>query len=136
MTYTHKVNYYETDKMGVTHHSNYFRFMEEARVDFMEKLGWGYDKFEEEGIGSPVMSIEGDYRKSTTYPEVITIKTNILKMSRFKISIGYKMYVNEQVVFTGSSTHCFLSEKGPVSMEKNYPEFVEKLKEYLVSEEA
>ena len=42
--YIHKVQYYETDKMGITHHSNYIRWMEEARVDFMEQIGWGYDK--------------------------------------------------------------------------------------------
>lgn len=28
--YIHKVKYYECDKMGITHHSNYIRFMEEA----------------------------------------------------------------------------------------------------------
>ena len=44
--YKHKINYYETDKMGVTHHSNYVRFMEESRIDFLEKIGWGYDKME------------------------------------------------------------------------------------------
>ena len=49
-SYKHKVNYYETDKMGITHHSNYIRFMEEARVYFLEQIGWGYDKFEEKGI--------------------------------------------------------------------------------------
>ena len=37
--YKHKVKYYETDKMGVTHHSNYIRFMEEARVEWMENMG-------------------------------------------------------------------------------------------------
>ncbi len=36
--YIHKVQYYETDKMGITHHSNYIRWMEEARVDFFEKV--------------------------------------------------------------------------------------------------
>ena len=35
-TYTHKVQYYETDKMGVVHHSNYIRWMEEARVAFLD----------------------------------------------------------------------------------------------------
>ena len=35
--YQHKVQYYETDKMQFTHHSNYIRFMEEARIDFMEQ---------------------------------------------------------------------------------------------------
>ena len=38
-TYTHVVKYYECDRMGVTHHSNYVRFMEEARIDLLDKLG-------------------------------------------------------------------------------------------------
>ena len=39
MIYKHKVQYYETDKMQVVHHSNYIRWMEEARVEFLEKIG-------------------------------------------------------------------------------------------------
>lgn len=39
-TYIHKVNYYETDKMGITHHSNYIRFMEEARMHFLTEIGY------------------------------------------------------------------------------------------------
>ena len=42
--YIHKVNYYETDKMGITHHSNYVRFMEETRVFYMDEMGWSYAK--------------------------------------------------------------------------------------------
>ena len=45
--YTHKVHYYETDKMGITHHSNYVRWMEEARIDFLDKIGCGYDKLKQ-----------------------------------------------------------------------------------------
>ena len=37
--YNHTVQYYETDKMGITHHSNYIRWMEEARVDFLKQIG-------------------------------------------------------------------------------------------------
>ena len=39
-TYQHEVKYYECDRMGITHHSNYVRFMEEARVDWMDQVGW------------------------------------------------------------------------------------------------
>ena len=46
-TYTRKANYYETDKMGIIHHSNYIRWMEEARIEFMEQLGFGFVKVEE-----------------------------------------------------------------------------------------
>ena len=40
--YRHIVQYYETDKMGITHHSNYIRWMEEARIDFLRQIGWDY----------------------------------------------------------------------------------------------
>ena len=39
--YVHRVHYYETDKMGCVHHSNHIRWMEEARVAFLEELGIG-----------------------------------------------------------------------------------------------
>ena len=52
--YRHTVKYYETDRMGFTHHSNYVRWMEEARIDFMDRLGFSYRKMEEEGVVSPV----------------------------------------------------------------------------------
>ena len=32
IAWQHKVQYYETDRMGITHHSNYIRWMEEGRV--------------------------------------------------------------------------------------------------------
>ena len=42
--YTHSVQYYETDRMGITHHSNYIRWMEEARIDFLRQIGWKSEK--------------------------------------------------------------------------------------------
>ena len=37
MSFTYKriINYYETDRMGVVHHSNYIRFLEEARCRWL-----------------------------------------------------------------------------------------------------
>ena len=67
--YRHTVHYYETDKMGITHHSNYIRWMEEARVDFLEQIGWGYDKLEKSGILSPVIGVDCKYKTSTTFSD-------------------------------------------------------------------
>ena len=55
-TLTHRVQYYETDRMGVTHHSNYIRFMEEARVAYLEQLGFPYAELERRGVISPTAS--------------------------------------------------------------------------------
>lgn len=127
--YEHKVNYYETDKMGITHHSNYVRWMEEARIDFLDKLGWSFIKLEHEGISSPVMSIECAYKKPTTFPDVVAISVSIEKLSAVKLVFGYEFRVGEEVVFTGKSSHCFLDEKGaPVILEKRYPKFYDDLK--------
>ena len=53
--YKHKVQYYETDKMGITHHSNYIRWMEEARIDFLSRIGWDYKSMEDSGIISDAL---------------------------------------------------------------------------------
>ena len=71
--YIHKVNYYETDKMGITHHSNYVRFMEEARVDFLEQLGWSFDKLEAKGVASPVLSLDCTFKSLQS----LLIKLNV-----------------------------------------------------------
>ena len=132
--YIHKVNYYETDKMGITHHSNYVRWMEEARIDFLDQLGWSFIKLEEEGIASPVMSIECNYKKPTTFPDLVSIMVTIEKLSAVKLTFNYEFKVNDELVFTGKSSHCFLDEKGaPVILEKRYPKFYEDLKNIQAS---
>ena len=58
----HKVQYYETDGMGIVHHSNYIRWFEEARVDLLEQLGFGYDRIEEAGYSGPVLEVSCQYK--------------------------------------------------------------------------
>ena len=65
--YRHKTQYYETDQMGIVHHSNYIRWFEEARTDFLEKLGMGYDRMEAEVIISPVLSVSCEYKTMTYF---------------------------------------------------------------------
>ena len=51
--YSHRVQYYETDMMGVVHHANYIHWMEEARIQWMDHLGFPYAAMEEKGIKEP-----------------------------------------------------------------------------------
>lgn len=130
--YVHKVNYYETDKMGITHHSNYIRFMEEARVDFLERIGYGFDKLEALGFASPVVSIECNYKKTTTFADKISIDVGIEKLSPLKFTIWYTMTCNGDVAFTGTSSHCFIDQNGrPIVLEKQLPEFFAELKKHV-----
>lgn len=127
-TYSHKVQYYETDKMGITHHSNYIRFMEEARADFLEQIGYSYFRMENEGLISPTVSINAEYKKPTTFNDIIEIEVQIEKVTPVRSFWSYKMTVNGEVVCLGSSSHCFIDKNGrPVSSKKASPEFHELL---------
>ena len=56
-TYERKINYYETDRMKVVHHSNYIRFLEEARTRWLEELGIPMEKLEEQGYTIPTLEV-------------------------------------------------------------------------------
>lgn len=121
--YTHIVRYYECDRMGITHHSNYVRFMEEARIDWMDQLGYGYERMEQEGIVSPVTAISCQYKHPTTFKDEIQIQAVISELSTLKIGFEYTMRVKDKVVCTATSTHCFLQDGRPVAIQKRFPEF-------------
>ena len=120
--YLHEVKYYETDKMGITHHSNYIRFMEEARLDWMDQLGYGFDRMEAEGIVSPVVGVSCNYRKATTFKDVIEITVKIKKLSEVKLVIGYEMRVDGKLVCTGETVHCFFDGGRPAVIEARFPD--------------
>ena len=133
--YIHKVNYYETDKMGITHHSNYIRWMEEARVDYLDQIGFGYKKLEEDGIISPVVGIECEYKESTTFDDVVEVEVLVEEFRGIKLVLKYNMYNAEtkKLEKTGKSKHCFIANGKPVVLKKISPEFAENLTE-LASE--
>ena len=85
--YQHTVHYYETDKMGIVHHSNYVRWMEEARVDFLAQIGWDFAKLEENGVISPVVAIACEYKNSSRFAEVISIAVGIEECGGARLKI-------------------------------------------------
>lgn len=127
--YTHYVQYYETDKMGITHHSNYVRWMEEARVDFLRQIGWDYARLESEGIISPVVGISCKYKHSTTFADTVTISVRVKEYTGIKLSLKYIMTDKDgETVCEGNSEHCFVSAEGKIiPIKKNYPLFHELL---------
>lgn len=129
--YTHYVQYYETDKMGITHHSNYIRWMEEARVDFLRQIGWDYAHLESEGIISPVVGVSCKYKHSTTFSDTVSISVTIEEYSGIKLTLKYQMTDEKgETVCEGESEHCFVSAEGKIiPLKKDYPAFHEVLNE-------
>jgi len=131
--YIHRVHYYETDRMGVTHHSNYIRMMEEARVDFMEQLGWPYAKMEELGVMSPVTAVNLKYHAPTTFDDRVAIRVRVKAFDGVRLTIGYEMTKEggaPVTVLSGESEHVFLNAQGRfVRLKRELPEFFQLLTE-------
>ena len=131
--YVHQVQYYETDRMGITHHSNYIRWMEEARVDFLWQIGWGYDRMEAMGIVSPVTAASCKYLASTTFADRVSITLSVESFNGVTLCLGYAMVKADGVqVCTGRTEHCFSNREGRfLRLKREFPDFHQALTSLL-----
>ncbi|MCD8094830.1 MAG: acyl-CoA thioesterase [Ruminococcus sp.] len=130
MIYTHVVQYYETDKMQIVHHSNYVRWMEEARVFFLDKIGASFVTLEEMGILSPVLEVSCRYLSSIRFGESVDIDVNITEFKGTRLFVEYKMtnHSTNELVCTANSTHCFTFDGRVVNLKKKFPEIYKNFK--------
>ena len=115
-TYDWTVQYYETDQMAIVHHSNYIRWFESARTAYLSAMGIPYDKMEEAGIISPVLSVNCQYRQMTRYGETVTIIPVLSSYNGIKYVVKYEIRNKETGVLnaTGETSHCFLRKDGKI----------------------
>ena len=124
-----KINYYETDRMGIVHHSNYIRFMEEARCYLLEKAGMPYSASEENGIMIPVLGVNCEFKHHVTFDDTILIKLFVKEFNGVRLTMGYTATEKNsgEVVFTGETKHCFTDKNlRPLRLQKANPNFYEK----------
>ena len=125
--YEHKAEYYETDQMGIIHHSNYIRWYESARIYFMDNLGISYKKMEEKGIISPVLSVSSEYKNMVYFDDVVLVNVKIKKYNGIRLELEYtvKNKKTGEIINTGSSKHCFLMNNKIINLKKVSAEFHE-----------
>lgn len=86
------VRYYETDQMGIVHHSNYIRYFECGRVAMLKSLGLPIEKIEEAGVMLPVVSTECRYKVPAKLGETLRIVSIIDEMPRARLVIRTEIY--------------------------------------------
>lgn len=132
--YTREVAYYETDQMAVVHHSNYIRWFEEARIDFLSQIGLPYSKMEEEGILIPVLSAACQYKYAMRFGQKFRIKMQITGFTGVKFHIRYEVTDPEtgKLHATGESSHCFVNKHMiPIRMKKEYPDIYKSIMDHV-----
>ena len=127
-----KINYYETDRMGVVHHSNYIRFLEEARCSMMDAYGISYAELEKRGLMIPVLGVNINFKHHVTFNDIIIIKPFVKEFNGVRLTIGYDVTdkATGNVVLNGETKHCFTNKLlKPVRLQKVAPDYYEKFME-------
>lgn len=131
--YVRPIMYHETDKMGITHHSNYVKWLEEARIDLLGKAGASYAELEKMGVSSPVVELSVRYKAPTTFGDTVKITITVKEYNGIKLSFDYTVtnIADGKVVTQASSSHCFLSGGKIVNLARAYPEIDKLMRDYI-----
>jgi acyl-CoA thioester hydrolase len=127
--YCRKANFYETDQMGIIHHSNYIRWFEEARLDLLEQINFGYDKVVECGIDFALLDVYCEYKSMVRFSDVVNIYLSLSELKEMKMTVNYKIIdtKSEEIRTLGKTQHFFYdnNKKRPVSLKRTIPELYE-----------
>ena len=121
--YTRLVYYYETDKMGVVHHSNYVRWLEEARTFFFNDMELAYSETETYGVMSPVTDMSLKFKHFARFGDSFTVKLKMTKYTGVRFRVEY-IVVNQEgkVLVEGESGHALVGmDHKPVSLARVIP---------------
>lgn len=132
--YEHRVSYYETDQMGIVHHSNYVRWFEDSRVDFLEQVGFSYKKMEDMGIMIIVLGASCEYRSPARFGDRVIIIPRISEFNGFKMTVSYEVInkADGTLLVTGETKHCFTDlDLKPVRTKKDHPDIYKIFNDYI-----
>lgn len=133
MKFERKINYYETDKMGIVHHSNYVRYLEEARCYVLDKIGMPYKDIENAGILIPVLGVNCEYKYPAKFEDTIVIDVQFKKYNGIRMEMKYTITDKEtkKLIMNAETKHCFTDENmKPIQLKKVKPDWNEKFYTY------
>ncbi len=100
------VQWGDQDAYGHVNNTVHFRWIETARVQYLERLGLLAVQTEH-GMLEPILaSISCNYRRQMKYPDTVRIALRVIKIGRSSISMEHKIWSDTQqaIVADGQGT--------------------------------
>ena len=109
-TRSHVVRYAETDQMQFVHHSNYLKYFEMARLEWLSSLGISYAAMEKNGILMPVVSAELNFKKPLFFGDELSVRVGLKKPPMATLEFNYQILnQSDEEICTGGTVLAFLS---------------------------
>jgi acyl-CoA thioester hydrolase len=104
-----RVEYHHTDQMGIVHHSNYVKFFEVARTEWLRAAGLTYAEMERRGVMMPIVDVQVKYRQPAYYDELIRVKAMVEEMPMARMTFKYEVCGEDgRDIASGSTTLGFI----------------------------
>ena len=109
--------------MGIVHHSNYLRYFEVARLEWLTALGISYTSMEKQGIIMPVIDANLSYKTPALFDDSLIIGIKLDEIPKVKIKFSYEIRNQKnQVVCLGTTSLAFLNSetRKPIRCPENF----------------
>ena len=112
-----RVRFVETDLMGVVHHSNYLRWFEMARVEYLRRANVMLPELIAAGILFPITDVQCKYIQSAHFDEIIRVEAELVDFSRAKLRFDYRVLRDEDnlLLAEGSTQNVFTGTNGRIA---------------------
>lgn len=87
-----RVEYHHTDQMGIVHHSNYIKFFEVARTEWLRAVGMTYAEMERRGVMMPIIEVQVKYKQPAYYDELITVRATVNEVPMARMRFEYEIF--------------------------------------------
>ena len=88
-TITLRVNYSETDQMGVVYHANYLVWFDRARTELMRDTGVTYKELERQGVYLAVSEVSVRFRAAARYDDLVRVRCWVRELASRRVTFGY-----------------------------------------------
>ncbi len=113
-TILHRVAFYETDAMGVVHHANYVKFMERARVLWMDEHHRPYTEYLERDLNFAVTRVEVDYRLPARFDDEVAVTVWLEWTRGASLRMAYALTLGDDLLVTAATEHAVVDGQGRV----------------------
>ncbi|MDR3108126.1 MAG: acyl-CoA thioesterase [Planctomycetaceae bacterium] len=107
-----RVRYQETDQGGLLYHGNYFAYFEMGRTELLRSSGYTYREMEAAGAFAVVVKLDCSYKRPARYDDLLTLNTEIVRSTKFKVEHEYTLYRNEELLAIAHTTIGFVNREG------------------------
>ena len=109
-----RVLFADTDAMGVVYHTNYIKWFEHGRNEFMRQIGIPYTELGKLGLNLPLIKVNCEYLKFATYDQLLTIETKFDYIKKATIRFNSKIWDEnkENLLVEGYTIHVCTNNEG------------------------